>query len=177
MVLISETTPEHLLINVLREYKNYSDAEVKAAYSELSRRGSLENALELIREEMKREKSFSQQSVADDSTPEFYLSVYKSFRAGSREQVLFESKLIGMGIPYYSREGMNINEPMVHYYFTKVDLPVAERLEAETWDETHHPADNSNDNLDKGPSRAAIFVIVIAAIMAAIALIVHWLKK
>lgn len=174
---VYESAPDALLINILREYKNYSDSEVKAAYEELSRRGLLENALNLIRDEMKREQSAGQKPDKLDSSPEFDAAVYKSFQAGSRGQVLFESKLIAMGIPFYRRDGLTIFVPMVHYYFAKNDFPVADKLEAETWEMLNQPAEARSYDVEKGTKKGVVFVLIVAVIFASIALIINWFKK
>jgi hypothetical protein len=170
------TTAE--LTEILRNYSNYEEASVKAAFIELDRRGELEDAMAELRHEVKEGKmKLAGLNSAMDSNPELNLSRPKIFRIGTTQQLVFEQRLIAEGIPYYRREGLDVIVPLVNYYFTDEDFGLADKIEMETEDYVQNlPPDKSAKAMKKaGKTFGWIFIFFVVFLI--FSLIINWLSK
>lgn len=120
------------LVNILRNYTQYSDIEVKTAFEELKSRGILSKVIDQLRKERKEQISKNLYTSGLKPGVVIDLSRCKTFRIGSTQQIVFEQKLMIENIPYLRREGLDVIVPIVNYYFTREDFPRADELEIES---------------------------------------------
>lgn len=172
----SLTTAE--LTDILRNYNNYEEAVIKAAFIELDRRGEFEDVMAELRHEVKEGKMKLEGVMSGmDTNPEFNLSRPKMFRIGTTQQLVFEQRLIAEGIPYYRREGLDVIVPLVNYYFTDKDFGLADKIEMETEDYVQNlPPDKSAKAIKKA-GKTFGWVLVFFVVFLIFSLIIKWFSE
>lgn len=176
-----ENTTEKLsykkLVGILRNYSDYSEDEVKAAYQELEKRGLLEDTLKQLKNEVRDGKILVGENQAGrDTFRDFNPNRMKTFRTGSTQQIVFEQKLITENIPYYRQEALDVIIPLVYYYFSDNDFAKADQLEIETMDYVDNlPVEKRNYGTKRAGS-AVLWILAFFVVFLLVSIFFRWLR-
>jgi hypothetical protein len=129
--LESAETP--VLVDILRNYKDYAEEDVKHAYRLLEARGVIQQVIAQLKKEVDQGKiKIESQDAGHEPFRDFNPSNPVVMRTGSTNQMVFEQKLNEEGIPFHRQEGFDVIVPLVNYFFNDADRARADELEIET---------------------------------------------
>lgn len=165
------------LIDILRNYRQNTDADVKAAYLELKRRGIADDIVEALRDEVRAGKLEikNENSVLQNTI--FNLAKPKLFRIGSTQQLVFEQRLIAEGIPYFRREGLDVIVPLVNYYFADQDFATADQIEIETHNYVQQLPPDKRSKVTKRAGQAFLWIGIFFAAFLVFSLIIRYINE
>lgn len=162
------------LVNILRNYKDFSNEDVKHAYRLLESRGVLRQVISQLQKEVNQGKINIESAVeGDEPFRDFNPSNPVVMRTGSTHQLVFEQKLMEENIPYHRQEGLDVIVPLVNYYFNDAHRTRADELEIET---NNYVNDLPPDQRGRSSKTALKAVGWIIAFFAAFLLITYLIK-
>lgn len=162
-------TPE--LVNILRNYNDYDDADVKHAFRILKSRGVIVDAIKQLRKEVREGKIEIDQGSRQEPYRDFNPSNPVVMRTGSTQQLVFEQKLMQAGIPYHRQEGLDVIVPLVNYYFNDHDRARADKLEIEANDYVEKLPPDRRNKTTKTALKGMLWVILFFGVFLLISVI------